>query len=138
MKPARYASVFVLGIYATVPFVAAFLAVRTTRSMESLALDVGLGTLPLFLLAPISWRLVWPRWKLFGKLLIQPCVYLILAIYIHHWSILVGWIHQGALGLGVHIWFSRKHGFTWWAVEDAERYIQLSKSAVGIAAEPKT
>lgn len=135
MKPARYAAVLMLGIYATVPFVAAFLTVRTTRSMENLGLDVALATLPQLLLATISWRLVWPRWKLFGKLLIHPFIYLILSIYFHHWSILVAWIHQGVLGLGGHIWFCRKHGFTWYAVKDVERYIHLSKSAVGIASK---
>lgn len=136
MKLGSGLAVLVLGIYAAVPCGAAFLVAGTARSIESLAVDVGLASLPSFLLAAVSWRLVWPRWKLFGKLLIHPCIYLVLSIYIHHWSIAFGWIHQGLLGLGVHIWFSRKHGFTWYAVEDAERYIQLSKRAVGIPSEP--
>jgi hypothetical protein len=41
----------------------------------------------------------------------------------------VAWIHQG-IGLAGHVWFSRKHGFTWYAVEDPERYVALSKAAV--------
>ncbi len=136
MKATRYVGVLILALYATLPFVAAFLAARRTDKLDDLAFDVALSSVPLLLLTVISWRLVWPRWKLFGKLLIHPCIYLILSIYIDHWSILVAWIHQGVLGLGGHIWFSCKHGFTWYAVEDVERYIRLSKSAVGIASKP--
>lgn len=79
MKPAQYVASLMLGVYGTVPFIAASLAVGTTRATESLALDVALATLPLLLLAAVSWRLVWPRWKLFGKLLVHPCIYLVLS-----------------------------------------------------------
>jgi hypothetical protein len=137
MKPHQLAAVPILLIYAAVPLVAALLASRTTRSFENLVLDVALSTVPMLMLAAIGWRLVWPRWKLFAKILIHPCIYLILSIYIHHWSILLAWLHQGVLGLGGHIWFSRKHGFKWYAVEDVERYIDLSKRAVGVLSEPK-
>lgn len=43
---------------------------------------------------------------------------------------LLGWLNQGT-GLGFHLWFCRKHGFTWYAVEDPQRYVGLSKRAVG-------
>jgi hypothetical protein len=82
------------------------------------------------LLVSITWRLVWPRWKLLGKLLLHPCIYAILSLYVGHWSVVIAWLHQG-LGLGGHIWFSRKHGFTWYSVEDPQRYMRLSKEAVG-------
>lgn len=136
-KSAQWIAVPILGLYGTVPLAAAFLAARTTRSIEDLVFDVALSTVPMLMLTAIGWRLVWPRWKLFAKILIHPCIYLILSIYIHHWSILLAWFHQGVLGLGGHIWFSRKHGFKWYAVEDVERYIELSKRAVGVVPEPK-
>lgn len=99
--------------------------------MNPLILDVVLATIPMALLAAVTWRLVWPRWKLVAKILLHPCIYAILSLYIGHWSVLIAWIHQGLFGLGGHIWFSRKHGFTWYAVEDPERYIRLSKEMVG-------
>jgi hypothetical protein len=101
-------------------------------ALAHIAFDVVLASIPMVLLATITWRLVWPKWKLFGKLLLHPCVYAILSVYIGHWSIAIAWIHQGLLGLGGHIWFSRKHGFTWYAVEDPERYMRLSKAMVGV------
>jgi len=94
-----------------------------------LLLDVVLATIPAWLLAGVTWRLVWPRWKLWSKLIVHPAVYLGLAMLIGHWSVLVAWVHQG-LGLAGHVWFSKKHGFTWYAVEDPERYIALSKAAI--------
>jgi hypothetical protein len=103
--------------------------------MNKVILDVLLASIPLLAVAAVTWRLVWPRWKLVLKLLLHPCIYALLSIYIGHWVILVAWIHQGVFGLGGHIWFSRKHGFTWYAVEDPKRYIQLSKAAVGYEKE---
>ena len=99
--------------------------------MHPIVLDVLLASIPLLAVAAVTWRLVWPRWKLVAKLLLHPCFYALLALYIGHWSVLVAWLHQGVLGLGGHIWFSRKHGFTWYAVEDPERYVQMSKAMVG-------
>lgn len=97
--------------------------------MHPLLLDVILATVPAALLAAVTWRVVWPRWKLIGKLVLHPCIYLGLALLIGHWSVPVAWAHQG-LGLAGHVWFSRKHGFTWYAVEDPERYIALSKTSI--------
>ena len=98
--------------------------------MNSIAFDVIVATIPVVGLAIITWRVVWPTWKLIAKLIIHPCIYVLLAFYIGHWSILIAWLHQGVFGFGGHLWFCRKHGFTWYAVEDPERYIQLSKKAV--------
>jgi hypothetical protein len=100
-----------------------------------LIFDVVLATIPMVLLAAVTWRLVWPRWKLVAKLLLHPLMYAILSLYVGHWSVLVAWVHQGLLGLGGHIWFSRKHGFTWYAVEDPQRYVQQSKEMVGAFAK---
>jgi hypothetical protein len=100
-------------------------------TLELVAFDVVLASIPMVFVASITWRLVWPRWKLFAKLLVHPCIYVILSVYLGHWSVGIAWIHQGLLGLGGHIWFSRKHGFTWYAVEDSERYVSLSKKMVG-------
>jgi hypothetical protein len=98
--------------------------------MSNLILDVVLATVPMVALAAVTWRLVWPRWKLVGKVLIHPCLYAGLSLLIGHWSVPVAWIHQGVFGLGGHIWFSKKHGFTWYAVEDPDRYVALSKAMV--------
>ena len=103
--------------------------------MSSLAADVVLASIPMLLLATFTWRLVWPRWKLVGKLALHPCLYALLSLWVGHWSVLIAWIHQGVLGLGMHIWFSRKHGFTWYAVEDPDRYVALSKAMVGVDGE---
>lgn len=97
---------------------------------ERIAVDVVLASMPTLVLVSITRRLVWPRWKLYGKLLLHPCAYAALSFYVGHWSVAVAWLHQG-LGLGGHIWFSRKHGFTWYAVEDPRRYVRLSQEAVG-------
>jgi hypothetical protein len=43
--------------------------------MPPLALDVLLSSIPMLALGSLSWRLVWPRWKLFAKLLLHPCLY---------------------------------------------------------------
>lgn len=98
--------------------------------MHPVLLDTLLATVPVAALAAVTWQVTWPRWKLGAKLVLHPCVYALLSVYIGHWSVLVAWVHQGVLGLGGHIWFSRKHGFTWYAVEDPERYIRLSKESV--------
>ena len=60
-------------------------------------------------------------------LLLHPMVYFGLALLIGPWSVLVARVHQG-IGLAGHIRFSRKQGFTWYAVDDPERYIALSKA----------
>jgi hypothetical protein len=119
----------VLLAYATVPVAAFVLIQRSATRLDTLLLDVVLSTIPMVLLAAVTWRLVWPKWKLVAKLLLHPCIYAILSVWIGHWSIAVAWAHQGVLGLGGHIWFSRTHGFKWYAVEDPVRYVTLSKQA---------
>ena len=98
--------------------------------MSPLLLDVVLATIPVAALAAVTWRLVWPRWKLVAKLVLHPLLYAGLSLLIGHWSVVVAWLHQGVLGLGGHIWFARRHGFTWYAVEDPARYVALSKHTV--------
>ena len=71
-----------------------------------------------------------------GKAVFYFGVVALLSAVIGHWSVLVGWLHQ-LLGLAFHIHFSRKHGFSWWAVEDPERYVALSKAMVGVAPGPE-
>ena len=53
-----------------------------------------------------------------------------LALFIGHWSVVVGWLHQSA-GLMFHVVFCRKHGFSWYAVEDPQKYVALSMNSVG-------
>lgn len=106
--------------------------------MNPRLVDMLLATVPALLLATITWRVVWPRWKLVAKLLLHPCFYLALALFIGHWSVLVAWMHQG-IGFAGHVWFSQKHGFTWYAVEDPARYMALSKASVeSLARRPGT
>lgn len=118
-------------LYAGMPVGAYVVLSREASTMNLIALDVVLATIPMVLLASLTWRLVWPRWKLLAKALLHPCIYATLSAYIGHWSVLIAWIHQGVFGLGGHIWFSRKHGFTWYAVQDPERYVSLSQEMIG-------
>jgi hypothetical protein len=76
-----------------------------------------------------AWRVVWPRWKLVGKRLLHRLLYFAIALIIGHWSVPLAWAHQG-IGCAGHVWFSKKHGFTWYAVEDPSRYAALSKAQV--------
>lgn len=39
--------------------------------------------------------------------------------------------------MAFHVWFCRRHGSTWYAVEDPERYVALSKQTVGHGEPPK-
>jgi len=98
--------------------------------MHPVLLDTLLASIPMAALAAVTWRVTWPKWKLVVKLVLHPCIYALLSVYISHWSILIAWVHQGILGLGGHMWFCRKHGFTWYAVEDPDRYVLLSKAWV--------
>ena len=102
--------------------------------MSPIVLDVLLATIPMVALVAVTWRLVWPRWKLYLKVLLHPIIYAMLSMLIGHWSVLVAWIHQGVFGLGFHIWFSRKHGFTWYSIDDPDRYVEMSKRMAGIPA----
>ena len=105
--------------------------INSTR-LVPLLVDLGAAIVPMLVVAMLTWRLVWPRWKLAGKLLLHPCIYGVFSLWIGHWSVLLAWLHQGA-GLAGHIWFSRKYGFTWYSVEDPERYVRLSQTALGLA-----
>lgn len=129
------AQALILLFYAAIPVAALVLVPRSARSIGLVAFDVAAATVPMVILAAVTWRLVWPRWKLIAKALVHPFIYALLSLYIGHWSILVAWLHQGLFGLGGHIWFSRKHGFTWYAVEDPERYVVLSKATVAALAD---
>ena len=57
----------------------------------------------------------------------------LLSWWLGHWSLALALAHQG-LGMAGHIWFCRRHGFTWYKVEDPERYVALSKQLVGYVA----
>lgn len=129
------AAMLVLLVYAAIPVTALVLVLRAERSIGLVAFDVAIATVPMIILAAFTWRLVWPRWKLIAKVLVHPFIYALLSLYLGHWSILLAWIHQGLFGLGGHIWFSRKHGFTWYAVEDPERYVALSRASVAALAD---
>lgn len=97
--------------------------------MEQTVKYALLASAPALLLSVITWRLIWPRWKRVTKLLVHPCVCAALAVVIGPWSVPIAWVHQ-SIGLAGHMWFSKQHGFTWYAVEDPERYIALSKASV--------
>ena len=99
--------------------------------MDPLLLDLFLASPPLLLGLAATWRLVWPRWKIGGKIVAYLVGVAVASWFVGHWSVLLGWLHQG-LGLVFHLWFCRRHGFTWYAVEDPERYVELSKQMVGV------
>lgn len=87
--------------YALVPVAALLLLRSTDRELSLILRDAGIATIPMIALALITWRLVWPRWKLVAKVVVHPFLYAILSIFLGAWSILIAWIHQGVLGLGV-------------------------------------
>ncbi|MEL6345687.1 MAG: hypothetical protein AAFV53_21440 [Myxococcota bacterium] len=93
-------------------------------------LDLLLAAIPWTIGMAITARLIWPRWKVLGKALAYFGVVAVLSWWIGHWSLLVVILHQG-VGMAFHIAFCRQHGFCWYAVEDPERYRQLSKQMVG-------
>jgi hypothetical protein len=100
--------------------------------MSSVVVDVLLSLIPLLLVcfATQAWRITRPRWKFVAKLVLHPCAYALLSLWIGHAVIALAWVHQGLLGLGSHLLFCKKHGFTWYAVEDPERYASLSAAAL--------
>lgn len=97
--------------------------------MESTLKYALLASAPALLLSLVTWRLIWPRWKRVTKLLVHLSVYVALAFFIGPWSVPIAWVHQG-IGLAGHMWFSKQHGFTWYAVEDPERYVRLSQTSL--------
>jgi len=103
--------------------------------MSPLLIDLLIAALPFGFGIAITWRLIWPRWKVFGKGLAYFTLVGLLSSWIGHWSLLLALLHQGS-GLAIHLWFSKRHGFTWYAVEDPERYVALSKEMVGYVDEP--
>jgi len=100
-----------------------------------LSLDLALAAIPFSIGIANTWRLIWPRWKVLGKAIAYFAGVGLLSLLIGHWSLLLAFAHQG-LGLAVHIWFCNRHGFTWYAVEDTERYVALSKQMVGYVDAP--
>lgn len=74
--------------------------------MRSVLSDAAMATVPALVLAAMS-------------------------LVIGHWSIPIAWLHQEA-GLAGHVRFSKKHGFTWYAIEDPVRYVALSKATVDV------
>lgn len=103
--------------------------------MSPVLRDVLLALPPFLVGLALTHRLIWPRWKLPGKLVFYTGAIALLSLWIGSWSVALGWAHQ-LLGLAFHIRFCRRHGFTWYAVEDPERYVELSRAAVGLAPEP--
>jgi hypothetical protein len=93
-------------------------------------LDLSVAAVPFAVGMAVTWRLVWPKWKVLGKAAAYFTGVGVLSLWIGHWSLPLAFAHQG-LGLAVHVWFCRRHGITWYAVEDPERYVRLSKEMVG-------
>lgn len=98
--------------------------------------DVLLATPPLLFGLVITWRLIWPWWKLPGKIVFYVAAVAALSLWLGHWSVVIGWLHQG-LGLVFHIRFCATHGFTWYRVEDPARYRALSMASVGVGPTPE-
>jgi hypothetical protein len=47
-------------------------------------MDTVLACIPMVALASITWKLVWPRWKLLAKLVLHPILYAVLSLSIGH------------------------------------------------------
>jgi hypothetical protein len=80
--------------------------------MYALVVDVVVATTPVLALTAVTWRLVWPRWKLVAKVVLHPLLYAGFSLLLGHSSILVARVHQ-RIGLAGRIWLNRKHGFSW-------------------------
>lgn len=93
--------------------------------------DVLLATPPLLFGLAITGPLIWPRWKIPGKIVFYLAAIAALSLWVGRWSVVIGWLHQG-LGMALHIRFCARHGFTWYRVEDPSRYRVLSMASVGI------
>ena len=100
--------------------------------LQRILVDIALASPPFIVGLAFTWRLIWPRWKIPGKAVAYVLGVAALSYLFGHWSVVVGWLHQ-MVGLGFHVWFCRRHGFRWYAVEDPERYVALSKASVGVA-----
>ena len=98
--------------------------------MNPVVVDLLLAGPPFLAGLLLTRKLIWPRWKVWGKTAFYFGAVAVLSLLIGHWSVVLAWLHQG-VGFAGHVWFSRKHGFTWWAVKDPERYVALSKASVG-------
>lgn len=72
------------------------------------------------LFVPITWNLIWPRWKRYGKLLFSVVVSVLLAAMVGWWSLIFILGHP-LMGLVGHLWWCRSHGFDWKSV-DPEQY----------------
>ena len=106
--------------------------------MSTILLDVVLGLPPFVVGIALTWEVIWPRWKVYGKGAFYVAAVAILSVLLGHWSILIGWLHQ-SIGLVFHVWFCKRHGFTWYAVEDPERYVALTRGWVaGKEASPRS
>lgn len=102
--------------------------------MNEILVDVAWALPPFAVGLALTWRVIWPRWKMYGKTIAYVGTVAALSYFIGHWSVLIGWLHQ-MTGLAFHYWFCRRNGFTWYAVEDPDRYIALSKELAGVTDE---
>ena len=98
-------------------------------------LDLTLAAVPFAVLMAATHRLIWPRWKVAGKTAFYFAAVALLSALIGHWSVLLALLHQGT-GLAFHVWFCRRHGLVWHRIDDPERYIALSRQAVGVDSPP--
>ena len=99
--------------------------------MNDVLFDVGLALPPFVVGIVLTWRVIWPHWKVYGKGVAYVVGVALFSLWLGHWSILIGWAHQ-MMGLGFHLWFCKRHGFTWYSIEDPDRYVALSKQSVGV------
>lgn len=71
-------------------------------------------------LVPITWNLICPNWKRYGKVIFSLLIATVLAINFGWWS-LIFVIGHPLIGLAVHIWWCRKCGLNWKS-PDADEY----------------
>ncbi len=64
---------------------------------------------------PVTWNLIWPPWKRYGKLAFSVIAASLLSFAVGWWA-LVFVVGHPLIGFVGHIWWCRKHGFNWMSV----------------------
>lgn len=71
-------------------------------------------------LVPLTWRLVWPPYKRYGKVALSLGIAVALAAQFGWWSLFFVVLHPLA-GFAGHVWWCRTHRLSVWR-PDAEAY----------------
>ena len=67
---------------------------------------------------PLTWELIWPRYKRYGKVGMSLSIAVLLAWTVGWWSLGFIVLHP-AIGFVFHVWWCRKHGLPVWRPDPA-------------------